>query len=241
MEWAFSPSLLPAPLSKIHFPEDGMLESVLSKLEWLGHECFLYNGPPVIYFSPYSLQKVRPADIILIGHEDLHHFSLPDIRKVWRPGTAIITDQSVGRMMEEPVAPLNPGEQTRIGDILIEAVPAYNLTTSFHPKSKGYLGFIVTVEGVRLYHAGDTDFIPEMRGLQVDIALLPVSGIGVMTAEEAAQAALALKPKVAIPMHYGPALPKVETPGAITDPMGDAESFRALLAGKIRVEILAKT
>ncbi len=218
-----------------------MLESVLGKLEWLGHECFLYNGPPVIYFSPYEIRKVRPADIILIGHEDMHHFSVADIRKVWRPGTAIICDQSVARSIEEPVAPLNPGEQTQIGDILIEAVPAYNLTTSFHPRSKGYLGFIVTLEGQRLYHAGDTDFIPEMHDLRVDIALLPVSGLEVMTAQEAAQAALALKPKVAIPMHYGPSLPKVVAPGGITDPMGDAEGFRALLAGKIRVEILAKT
>jgi L-ascorbate metabolism protein UlaG (beta-lactamase superfamily) len=218
-----------------------MLESVLSKLEWLGHECFLYNGPPVIYFSPYEILKVRPADIILIGHEDLHHFSLPDIRKIWRAGTAIVTDQSVARELKEPVVALNPGEQTQVGDTLIEAVPAYNLETSFHPKSKGYLGFIVTLEGVRLYHAGDTDFISEMRTLKVDIALLPVSGIEVMTAAEAAQAALALQPQVAIPMHYGPALPRVETPGAVTDPMGDAESFRALLAGKIRVEILGKS
>jgi L-ascorbate metabolism protein UlaG (beta-lactamase superfamily) len=218
-----------------------MLESVLSKLEWLGHECFLYNGPPVIYFSPYEIRKVRPADIIIIGHEDPHHFSIPDVRKVWRPGTAILCDQSTARRFEEPATALNPGEQIMVGEILIEAVPAYNLNTSFHPKSKGYLGFIVTLEGVRLYHAGDTDFIPEMLDLRVDIALLPVSGLEVMTAPEAARAALALKPKVAIPMHYGPALPKVVTPGAITDPLGDAESFRALLAGKLRVEILAKT
>jgi L-ascorbate metabolism protein UlaG (beta-lactamase superfamily) len=115
------------------------------------------------------------------------------------------------------------------------------LPASFHPKRKGYLGFIVTLEGVRLYHAGDTDFIPEMWSLKVDIALLPVSGFEVMTAVEAAQAALALQPQVAIPMHYGPALPRVATLSAVTDPMGDAEYFRALLAGKIRVEILGKS
>jgi|YelNatPaOPRAMG01_1025707.scaffolds.fasta_scaffold00294_18 L-ascorbate metabolism protein UlaG (beta-lactamase superfamily) len=218
-----------------------MLESVLSKLEWGGHECFLYNGPPVIYFSPYNVKKIRPADIILIGHEDLHHFSMADIEKIWRPGTAIISDQSVARKLELPVVALNPGEQSLVGDILIEAVPAYNLKTSFHPKHKGYLGFIVTLDGVRLYHAGDTDFIPEMRDLKVDIALLPVSGLEVMNAREAAEAALALKPKVAIPMHYGPAESKEVVPGEITFPMGDAEAFRSYLAGKIRVEILART
>lgn len=138
------------------------------------------------------------------------------------------------------VSALEPGEVTTVSGVTIEAVPAYNLQKSFHPKGKGYLGYIVTVGGLRLYHAGDTDFIPEMNGMQVDIALLPVSGIEVMNAEEAAQAALALKPQVAIPMHHGPALAKVATPGGVTYPMGDAESFRALLAGKIRVEILAK-
>jgi L-ascorbate metabolism protein UlaG (beta-lactamase superfamily) len=148
-----------------------VLEEVLNRLLWLGHDCFLYLGPPVMT--------------------------------------------------------LQAGEQTTVQGVLIEAVPAYNLGTSFHPERKGYLGFIVTVEGLRLYHAGDMDFIPEMRDLKVDIALLPVSGLHVMNPEEAAQAALALRPAVAIPMHYGT--------------LSDAERFRALLAGKVRVEILAKS
>jgi L-ascorbate metabolism protein UlaG (beta-lactamase superfamily) len=113
---------------------------------------------------------------------------------------------------------------------LIQAVPAYNVETHFHPKRAGYLGFIVTVEGVRIYYAGDTDFIPEMADLHVDIAILPVCGLTVMDAEEAARAALALKPQVAIPMHFGGTLGTLE----------DAETFRALLDGKVRVEILPK-
>lgn len=90
-----------------------------------------------------------------------------------------------------------------VSGIPIEAVPSYNTNKSFHPKENGWLGFIVTLEGVRIYHAGDTDRIPEMESFQVDIALLPVSGTYVMTAEEAVEAARVMKPKVAIPMHYG--------------------------------------
>ena len=82
-------------------------------------------------------------------------------------------------------------------------MPAYNTNKDFHPKSKGWLGFIVEIEGVKVYHAGDTDFIPEMNNFDVDIALLPVSGTYVMTADEAVQAALAINPQIAIPMHYG--------------------------------------
>lgn len=182
-----------------------MLKQVLSRLEWLGHDCFLYTGPPVIYFDPYELHKVKPADIILVSHEHFDHCSLPDIKKVWRKGTAIVTDKSAARKIEPefPVITLNPGEQVEVKEILVEAVPAYNLNKSFHPKRAEHLGFIITLEGLRLYHAGDTDFIPEMHEMRVDISLLPVSGTYVMDVEEAVQAALALHPQIAIPMHYG--------------------------------------
>jgi L-ascorbate metabolism protein UlaG (beta-lactamase superfamily) len=112
----------------------------------------------------------------------------------------------------------------------VEAVPAYNVNKQFHPKDAGMLGFIVSIGGVRVYHAGDTDFISEMNDIETDIALLPVSGTYVMTADEAIQAARAIDPKVAIPMHYG----------AIVGDQTDAEHFRDQLAGKIEVVILDK-
>jgi len=208
-----------------------MLDDVLQKLLWLGNDCFLYTGPPVIYFNPYEFHFVRPADIILVEHEHFHHLSWPDIQKVWRPGTAIVTDRSAVRHIKMETIALAPGESVTVKDTLIEAVPAYNLDTSFHPKSKGYLGFIVTVEGLRIYHAGDTDFIPEMWDLKVDIALLPISGLHKMDAAQAAAAALVLRPQVAIPMDYQD----------IRGDQADPETFRALLAGKVRVEILARS
>jgi L-ascorbate metabolism protein UlaG (beta-lactamase superfamily) len=114
--------------------------------------------------------------------------------------------------------------------VKVEAVPSYNVDKDFHPKKNGWLGFIVEMEGVRIYHAGDTDFIPEMKDFRVDIALIPVSGTYVMTADQALKAALAMKPQLAIPMHYG----------AIVGNDQDAQKFKKGLEGKVEVLILTK-
>jgi len=208
-----------------------MLEKILKKLSWLGHDCFKYSGPPVIYFDPYELRHSDPADLILISHEHFDHCSPTDVTKVQGPDTVIVTNPAAAAQLSGKVVILRPGEQTTAAGLTIETVPAYNLNKEFHPQAAGHLGFIVTLDdGIRLYHAGDTDFIPEMKGLKVDIALLPVSGTYVMTAAEAAEAARAINPKIAIPMHYG----------SIVGSGTDAKAFKSLLEGQIRVEILTK-
>ena len=116
-----------------------------------------------------------------------------------------------------------------VGDVEIEAVPAYNTNKQFHPKAQGWVGYIFTVNGQRIYLAGDTDRIPEMKNLsRIDVALLPVSGTYVMTAGEAVQAALDIRPGIAIPMHYG----------SIVGSSGDAQKFADGLKGKIEVVVL---
>ena len=110
-------------------------------------------------------------------------------------------------------------------------MPAYNPNKRFHPKSAGHAGYIVTLNGKRIYHAGDTDHIPEMAQLKVDIALLPVSGTYVMTAAEAAEAANTIKPGLAIPMHYGDA--------DVVGTRADAEEFKR--HAKVPVEILERS
>ena len=124
---------------------------------------------------------------------------------------------------------VKPGDRLALDGVTVEAVPAYNTNKQFHTKDKELIGYIVGIGGARIYHAGDTDRIPEMKDFKnIDVALLPVSGTYVMTAEEAVQAALDIKPGVAIPMHYG----------AIVGGRADAERFARDLQGKVPVVIL---
>lgn len=209
-----------------------MVENVFKNLRWLGHDAFLLRaGGKVVYFDPFQLGSgLPPADIICISHEHYDHCSPVDVQMIQQPSTLIVAEAQSAAQLKGRIVSLAPGERCEEQGITIEAVPAYNTNKQFHPHANRWLGFILTVAGVRVYHAGDTDYIPEMKNIRADIALLPVSGTYVMTAEEAAQAAIAIGPKIAVPMHYG----------AVVGTDDDAKRFAALLAGKIRVEILGR-
>ncbi len=161
---------------------------------------------------PYQMKSTVPADIILVSHDHFDHCSPDDIKKIQKKDTVIITDKASAGKLTGDVRIVKPGDRLTVQGIEIEIVPAYNTNKQFHPKSDGKLGFIITIDGARVYHAGDTDFIPEMKNIKADIALLPVSGTYVMTADEAVQAALAINPKFAIPMHYGAIVGSERTP-----------------------------
>jgi L-ascorbate metabolism protein UlaG (beta-lactamase superfamily) len=207
------------------------------KISWLGHDSFKIRNGKTVIIDPF---KIRPttdkADILLISHEHFDHFSLDDIKKVVNENTTIVTIPAVKRELSslkvKEIRAVKPGDKLKLGEVSIEVVPAYNLNKFrepgkvFHPKEDGKAGFIIGIKGVRVYHAGDTDMIPEMKGLKPDVALLPVSGTYVMTAEEAAQAVKMVEPKLAIPMHYG----------AIVGTEQDAQKFKQLTT--IEVQIL---
>ena len=205
-----------------------MVRDVIKKIHWLGHDGFRIDSDKVIYFDPYQIKSAVPADIIFISHEHFDHCSEDDIKKIQQKDTVIVTDAVTAKKLKGNVKVVKPGDKITADTIAVEVVPSYNTDKNFHPKSSGMLAFIVTVEGVRIYHAGDTDFIPEMNTIKTDIALLPVSGTYVMTAAEAVQAALAIKPQVAIPMHYN----------AIVGSEKDAQLFAEKLQGKVEVVIL---
>lgn len=209
-----------------------MIENILNNLDWLGHDCFrLRAAGQVLYFDPFQLSgKLPQADIILVSHDHFDHCSPEDIKKISSESTVIITEPQSATKLSGNIKTLAPGEQITSGPFIIEAVPAYNTNKKFHPKANKWLGFIVTVDGVRIYHAGDTDYIPEMKQIKTDIALLPVSGTYVMTAEEAVEAALTIHPAIAVPMHFG----------AIVGEQSDADLFAEKLAGKIKVHIPKK-
>ncbi|MFA6216749.1 MAG: MBL fold metallo-hydrolase [Candidatus Omnitrophota bacterium] len=212
-------------------------EKMVGNIHWLGQAGFRVEGSKVIYFDPWKLASDVPkADFIFISHDHDDHFSKDDIARISTKNTYIVTDMSVSSQLQDfkeavsQIKAMVPGEECLIGGLAVTATASYNTNKKFHPQDSKKLGFIVVVDGQRIYHAGDTDNIPEMKDYRCDIALLPVSGTYVMTAEEAAQAAIAIGPKVAIPMHYG----------EIVGSSNDAKRFQDLLKGKIEVRILTK-
>lgn len=203
-------------------------EELVKRLHWLGHDSFRFDGPPVIYFDPWKLGGRLPqADLVLVSHDHFDHCSPQDVKKVSGPHTVVVAATAAAAQLPAAKA-VRPGDRLTVAGVEIEAVPAYNVNkfrspgVPFHPKEAGHVGYVVTVEGVRLYFAGDTDAIPEMGQMNCDVALLPVSGTYVMTVEEAVEAARTLQPKIVVPMHYGAG---IGTPD-------DGRRFAALYAGR---------
>jgi len=191
------------------------LPKLLASLHSLGHAGFLLYGPPAIYIDPTSLgDEPPPADVILISHEHQDHYAPAILQQIAGPQTVIVTSLTVAERLEKTdsiegeVRALRPGEQTVVGEVQIQGVPAYNVSKSYHPKEAGNLGFLVTWGDEWLYFAGDTDHIPEMADIQCDVALLPIGGTYTMDVEEAAQAAAEIGPRVAVPMHEKSANPQ---------------------------------
>ena len=215
-----------------------MLEYGGIRITWLGHDGFKFKKDGVTYVDPFKLgSKPEPADLVCVTHEHFDHLSVEDLKKVVTQKTTLVISrpcqEAVKALRPKAVRVVRPGDHLEVGSVGVEILPAYNVTkfrspgNPFHPQADGMVGFILTIGGVRIYHAGDTDEIPEMaKAKGVDVALLPVSGTYVMSAEEAIKACNAIQPKLALPMHYG----------AIVGSEADAEAFKKGV--KCRVEIL---
>ncbi len=203
---------------------------MLENINWLGHDSFRIEDTKTgryIYLDPFQLTKHEPkADLVLISHDHFDHYSPDDLYPLLKPETVIVTVGAVARLIAERKAPqrvivVKPGDKVDALGYPVEAIPAYNTNKfrapgqPFHPKSAGFVGFVIAVDGVRYYHTGDTDIIPEMSSIHAVVALIPVSGTYVMTPEEAISAASRIKAKTLVPMHYG----------AIVGSETDAEQF----------------
>jgi L-ascorbate metabolism protein UlaG (beta-lactamase superfamily) len=197
---------------------------MLEKIHWLGHDSFRIDGSVTVYIDPWRLPAgAAPAGLILVTHDHFDHFSPPDIDAVAGPGAVVVGPPSVTSGVRDlATLTLTPGETVTVGGVVVAAVAAYNVDKyrapgePYHPPEAGGIGFVVTLDGVRYYHAGDTDVVPEMSDVHCDVALLPVGGTFTMSADEAAAACDLIDAAVAVPMHYG------DVVGGIVD----AERFR---------------
>ena len=232
-----------------------------TELRWLGHDGFLIKnsapleypdkpssklstGGKIIYIDPFKIgDDCEKADMIFITHAHYDHCSVEDMAKIVKEGTKIIMPadcQSKINRFDVPVKTeiVEENHEMEIDGIKVCTLPAYNIDKHFHPRDAGGLSYLIKFDDLLIYHAGDTDLIPEMQKLtgykqegKDFVALLPVSGRFVMTAEEAAEAAKLIKPTLAIPMHYG----------AIIGNEDDAREFKELCEENgIKAEIMEK-
>ncbi len=177
-------------------------------IKWIGHSGFEISvDGRIIYTDPHEGKYVDKADLVLITHSHYDHCDASQVERLLRPETVIIAPPDCASKFKGRIQSLKAGEETAVDRIRIRALDAYNTKrfrspgVPFHPKGFG-VGYLLMVAGKTIYHAGDTDFIPEMKVIgHVDVALLPSGGTYTMDNEEAAEAALAISPSVVIPMH----------------------------------------
>ncbi|MDC7220126.1 MAG: MBL fold metallo-hydrolase [Spirochaetales bacterium] len=174
------------------------------EIQFYGNSSFSLVGGAAIYIDPWRLGKLEiGADFILVSHEHGNHFSPMDIERIAVPNTRVLGPATVIDSLGQGKV-LLPDRELLDTHVRIKGIPAYNRRSEIHKKSDKGLGFIIEILGKRIYYAGDTDYIAEMEGLgPIDVALLPVGGGSVMNYREAAQAVDVIRPKLAIPYHYG--------------------------------------
>jgi len=198
-------------------------------LQWLGHASFkICDEDTVIYIDPWKLEdSPHDATHVLVSHGHYDHYSPEDVDGVSTPETKLFASADVVAKAKAGEVIL-PGLTIEFGNVKVSGVAAYNPDKQFHPKANNWVGFIIEVGSKRIYYAGDTDLTEEMKALsEIDIALLPVGGTYTMDAAEAAEATRHIKPKRAIPYHWGD----------IVGGRDDAEKFAG--AAECKVQILS--
>lgn len=176
----------------------------------LTHSSIRIEGKEILYFDPFRIEEEsHDADIIFVTHDHFDHFSPEDIAKLKNSMTLLICPESMkNRLAEsgidwEHTELVEPGDELEVDGIMITAVPAYNVGKQFHPKENAWVGYLVTMDGITYYVAGDTDINADVNAVSCDAALLPCGGTYTMNAAEAAELACTIAPKLAIPTHYG--------------------------------------
>ena len=188
-----------------------------------------------IYVDTFKMNEApHDAAYILITHDHYDHFSPEDIEKVANENTILVVPEKMRSKADKisgivkRIETVLPGTGTEIDGLVIEAVPSYNILKPFHPKSAGWVGYILNIDGERIYIAGDTDLTKEAKEVKCDIALIPIGGTYTMDAKKAAELVNIIKPKTVIPTHYG----------SIVGTAKDADAFANLVDESIDVKII---
>ena len=210
---------------------------MLENIEVLCHSSIRINKEKVIYIDPFKINKnYNDADIIFITHDHYDHYSEEDIDKVIKEDTTIVIPKDLLKKLlkkginKNAIIVAEPNKEYETQGINFNTIPAYNINKKFHPKENNWLGYIITINNVKYYVAGDTDITDENRKVKCDVAFVPVGGTYTMDFKEAARLINEIKPKIAVPIHYG----------SIVGTKQDARNFINLLNSEIKGVILIK-
>lgn len=205
---------------------------MIDKLTVNEHSSIRIGADKVIYFDPFHLNKAdHDADIIFITHDHYDHFSPEDIEKCAGSGTRFVAPYTMAKafskanISEDRVTFMHAGYSAEVLGIPVDAIAAYNLIKPFHPRKNGWLGYVVTLEGKRIYVCGDTDATPEAKAVNCDIICVPIGGTFTIGAKQAAELVNQIKPEIAVPIHYG----------SIVGKPADADSFAAYVEPPVQV------
>ena len=210
---------------------------MLENIEVLYHSSIRINKDKIIYIDPFKIDKnYNDADIVFITHDHYDHYSEEDIDKVINKNTTIIIPEELLTKLlrkginKNAIITVEPNVKYMVQGIKFETIPAYNTNKSFHRKENDWVGYIITLNDIRYYVAGDTDITEENRKVKCDVAFVPVGGTYTMDFKEAAQLINEIQPKIAVPIHYG----------SVIGTEQDASDFIKLLHPNIKGMILMK-
>lgn len=208
---------------------------MLNNIEVLYHSSIRINKEKTIYIDPFKIDRnYNDADIIFVTHDHYDHYSEEDIDKVINENAVIVIPEELLTKVlkkginKDAIITVEPNKKYMVQGIKFETIPAYNINKTFHPKENDWVGYVIELNDIRYYIAGDTDITEENKRVKCDVAFVPVGGTYTMDFKEAAQLVNQIQPKVAVPIHYG----------SVVGTKQDAEEFIKLLHKNIKGVIL---